>query len=54
MQYKCPECEGTGEQMIAKMYPGGHTEAWEPCELCEGEGYFDELDYLVLRLEGKV
>ena len=50
----CPECHGAGEQMIARMYPSGHTECWEPCEFCDGEGNFEEADYLILKLEGKV
>ena len=52
--HDCPECNGSGEQMIARMYPSGHTECWEPCEFCEGEGQFEEDDFLVMRLEGKV
>jgi len=52
--YDCPECNGRGEQMIARMYPTGHTECWEPCEFCEGEGVFEEEDFLILKLEGKV
>ena len=52
--YDCPECNGRGEQMIARMYPTGHTECWEPCEFCEGEGNFEEEDFLILKLEGKV
>lgn len=50
----CPECRGTGTHMIARMYPTGHTECWESCEFCEGEGCFEEADYLILKLEGKV
>jgi len=52
--YDCPECYGKGEQMIAKLYPSGHTECWEPCEFCEGEGVFEAEDFLILKLEGKV
>jgi DnaJ-class molecular chaperone len=52
--YDCPECRGQGEQMIAKMYPTGHTECWDKCEFCEGEGRFEEEDFLIMRLEGKV
>lgn len=50
----CPDCDGSGEQMIARLYPNGHTECWEPCEFCEGEGRFEESDYLILKLQGKV
>ena len=50
----CPECRGRGEQMEARMYPSGHTEVWVICEFCEGEGQFEEADYLIMRLEGKV
>jgi len=53
-KHDCPECYGTGEVMIARLYPSGYTECWESCEFCEGEGEFDEDDFLVLRLEGKV
>ena len=52
--YECPECGGSGEVMVARMYPSGHTECWEPCEFCEEEGYFAEDDWLVLKLEGRV
>jgi DnaJ-class molecular chaperone len=50
----CPECGGEGRQMHGVMYPSGHHEIWLPCEFCEGEGDFEEADYLVLKLEGKV
>jgi len=52
--YKCSDCSGTGEIMIARMCPGGYTECWDPCEFCEGEGYFPEDDYLIMKLEGNV
>jgi len=52
--YDCPDCKGTGEVLIGKLYPSGHTECWETCEFCEGEGAFEEDDYLIMRLEGKV
>ena len=51
---KCPDCYGEGRIMIAKMYPSGHTECWENCEFCNGDGDFEEADYLIMRLEGKV
>ena len=50
----CPKCQGFGEQMNARMYPSGHTENWEECEFCEGEGRFEESDYLMMKLEGIV
>lgn len=50
----CPECGGEGKQMIAKLYPSGHTECWEHCKLCDGEGDFEEADYLVMKLAGEV
>ena len=52
----CPECNGEGKQMIARMYPSGHIECWEDCEFCDGdgEGNFEEEDYLILKLQGKV
>ncbi len=50
----CPECCGTGKQMVAEMWPTGHTEVWHDCEFCEGCGNFEESDYLIMKLEGKV
>lgn len=50
----CPECGGEGTQMIARMYPTGHTEINVTCDFCDGEGDFEEADYLILKLEGKV
>ena len=50
----CPECHGAGEQMHGELWPTGHHEVWEPCEFCDGEGNFEEADYLILKLEGKV
>ena len=50
----CPECRGEGKQMIARMYPTGHTECWEDCDFCDGEGDFEEADYIIMKLEGKV
>jgi DnaJ-class molecular chaperone len=55
-EYMCPVCNGYGGVMIARMYPSGHTECWEPepCDFCEGEGQFEESDYLIMKLEGIV
>ena len=50
----CPECGGHGEFVEGRLYPNGHTEVYVTCELCEGEGCFEEADYLILKLEGKV
>lgn len=50
----CPDCRGEGRVMVPRLYPHGHTECWESCEFCEGEGNFEEQDYLILRLEGKI
>jgi len=50
----CPECSGQGEQMHGELWPTGHHEVWSDCEFCEGEGQFEEADYLILKLEGKV
>lgn len=50
----CPECSGEGQQMVARMYPSGHTEVWEDCEFCNSEGSFEESDYLIMKLEGRV
>ena len=52
--YDCPDCRGQGDQMIAVGYPNGYREIWEPCEFCEGVGYFEEDEFLMLTLEGKV
>ena len=49
---ECPACKGTGEYMVARLYPTGHTECWEDCPYCEGTGEFNEDDFLVLKLEG--
>lgn len=50
----CPECSGTGTTLMGVMYPTGHHEIQVDCDFCEGEGVFDEDDYMVLRLAGKV
>jgi len=34
----CPDCDGEGETMVAKLYPNGHTEVMEECALCSGFG----------------
>jgi hypothetical protein len=34
----CDECHGEGTQMVARMYPSGHTECTETCDACDGEG----------------
>lgn len=39
---ECEECNGTGEVMIAKLYPNGHTEVNEECPICGGEGIIDK------------
>jgi DnaJ-class molecular chaperone len=54
IKYLCPDCHGTGQVMIGKLYPNGHTETWEDCEFCEGNGDFDEDEYLILRISGKI
>ena len=50
----CPACGGDGRQMTAKLYPTGHTEVWETCDFCNGEGDFEESDYIVMKLSGEV
>lgn len=53
--YACPECRGRGEILTAKLYPSGHTEVWERCEVDECDnGYIHEEEFLMLKLEGKV
>ena len=34
----CPECDGEGRVMTAKLYPTGHTEVIETCPYCNGDG----------------
>ena len=34
----CPECDGEGYVMIAKLYPTGHAEVIETCQYCNGDG----------------
>lgn len=51
---KCPDCRGRGELLFAEQDPGGYHEVWRPCEFCDGHGDFEEDDYLILKLEGKV
>ena len=50
----CPDCSGSGKQLIARMYPTGYTECWEDCKFCNGEGMFEEGDYLIMKLQGMV
>lgn len=53
--HACPECRGLGEIMIAKLYPSGHTECWEKCDVDEcNDGYIEEEIYLIMKLEGRV
>lgn len=52
--YDCPDCKGRGEVLEAHQRPWGHSEVLVTCELCEGNGYFDETDYIILKLQGKV
>lgn len=35
---ECPQCEGSGQTMVAKLYPSGHTEVNETCDMCDGGG----------------
>ncbi len=50
----CPNCGGEGTVMEARLYPSGHTEIWVDCEFCYGYGQFEEADYIIMKLEGKV
>lgn len=52
--HECPDCGGAGQTIEGRLYPSGHTEVYVDCELCEGVGYFEEDDFLILKLEGKV
>jgi DnaJ-class molecular chaperone len=40
----CPYCEGHGTVMVGKLYPLGHTEVDEECELCCGLGEIEVED----------
>ena len=37
----CETCNGTGQVMVAKLYPSGHTEVKEDCPDCNGTGYIE-------------
>lgn len=50
----CPECDGSGTQLVAELWPTGPTEVWHDCDFCQGEGRFEESDYLMMKLEGSV
>lgn len=50
----CPDCKGCGQQMYPRAVPDGYIESWEDCDFCEGEGRFEEADFIILRLEGRV
>jgi DnaJ-class molecular chaperone len=50
----CPECRGDGENMEAHQRPWGYSEVMVECKFCEGIGYFEEDEYLMMKLEGKV
>ncbi len=49
----CPDCGGSGQQMVAKLYPTGHTECWEYCDLCSGDGQIEEGEFLIMKLKGQ-
>ncbi len=50
----CPECRGEGRLIEGRLYPNGHTEVWVKCEFCEGEGNFEEADFILMKLAGEV
>lgn len=52
--YECPDCKGRSTVLEAHQRPWGYSEVSVTCEFCEGEGYFSEEDWLILKLEGKV
>jgi DnaJ-class molecular chaperone len=54
LHVNCPYCDGSGEQLVVRLFPSGHTECYEDCGFCEGIGNFEEGEYLILKLEGKV
>ena len=51
---QCEECGGVGQQMFPRLYPNGHTEVWEVCKTCGGDGNIEiaESDYIIMKLEG--
>lgn len=49
----CPDCEGEGTQMIARMTPSGHTECTEKCETCSGEGQVEQDDTAAIPVSNK-
>ena len=34
----CEDCNGSGRQMEARLYPNGHTEVYVECKTCDGNG----------------
>lgn len=38
----CEDCQGIGRVIEAKLYPSGHTEVWETCPNCNGEGFLED------------
>lgn len=51
----CPECRrNPGQELHAEQGPYGYMEVWYPCSFCEGNGYFLESDYIIMKLEGQV
>ena len=50
----CPECCGSCCTMIAEQCPWGYDEVTYPCEFCDGEGEFEESDYIIMKLQGAV
>ena len=50
----CPDCKGRGLILIPKQGPNGYYETWEDCEVCDGLGSFEELDFLAMKLAGEV
>lgn len=50
----CPDCNGDGITLVARLYPDGYTECWDECEFCGGSGSFDEDDFIIMKLEGSV
>lgn len=38
---ECEDCGGEGRIMEARLYPSGHTEVFEMCLKCNGEGQIE-------------
>ena len=51
---ECPDCVGTGEVMVPQQRHWGYSEVMVLCKFCDGMGYLDEVEYIIMKLEGTV